>query len=371
MRTIHLALAIFFFFSCGVEAQQKDFNYIFEQGMSGYNCFRIPAIVKTKNGSLLAFAEARKKSCSDTGDIDLVMRRSTDKGKSWEKLIVIWNDGDNVCGNPAPVVEQESGNIFLLMTWNLGSDHERDIINGKSTNTRRVYVSQSSDDGLSWQQPKEITTTTKKPNWTWYATGPVHGIQMALNEEHKGRMIVPCDHIEAGTKHYYSHVIYSDDKGKTWQLGGTTPQHQVNECTIAELSNGDLILNMRNYDRDHKNRKISMSKDGGMTWSDLQSDPALIESICQGSMLNGSWKKKPFLLFANPSSQEARENMTLQMSLDDGKTWAKKYVVHSGPAAYSDIVMIDKKHIGIFYEGGVKSPYEGMAFEIISLTDMK
>jgi sialidase-1 len=363
MKLVKLIIVIFLLSPTTLKAGKKDFNYIFSQGMGGYNCFRIPAIVQSTNGTLIAFAEARKKSCSDTGDIDLVMRRSTDGGKSWSELTVIWDDGENVCGNPAPVVEQESGTVFLLLTWNLGSDHERDIIAQKSKDTRRVFVSQSNDDGISWDKPKEITSTTKKANWTWYATGPVHGIQMSDDSKYSGRLVIPCDHIEAETKHYYSHVIYSDDKGQTWQLGGSTPQHQVNECAIAELANGDLMLNMRNYDRDNKNRKVSISNNGGITWSDLKNDLTLIEPICQGSLLNNSVKGKNELYFSNPASQKSRENITLRKSMDNGVSWSAEIVVHQGPSAYSDMVMIDKKHIGILYEGGEKSAYEGIAFE--------
>ncbi len=371
MKSILLINALIILFPFNREVEGKDFNYIFEQGMNGYKCFRIPAIVKSKNGTLLAFAEARKRSCSDTGDIDLVMKRSVDGGKTWGNLMVIWDDSDNVCGNPAPVVEYKSGAIFLLMTWNLGSDHERDIIAKKSKDTRRVFVTQSNNDGVSWQTPKDITASTKKDSWTWYATGPVHGIQMRKNEKFKDRLLIPCDHIEVETKHYYSHVIYSDDRGKTWQLGGSTPQHQVNECAIAELDNGDLILNMRNYDRNSKNRKISVSKDGGMTWGNLENDHTLIEPICQGSILNDPNKRSNALFFSNPSSKDSRINMTLRLSSDGGKNWSKKIVVHKGPSAYSDIVMTDKKHIAIIYEGGINSPYEGIAFEEFKLSEFK
>lgn len=361
---MRFAVLLFFIFIVhNSEAEgDKTFNYIFQKGMQGYACFRIPVIVKSTDGTLLAFAEARKKSCSDTGDIDLVLRRSTDGGITWGKIQVIWDDGNNVCGNPAPVVEQKSGVVYLLLTWNLGSDHERDIIAQKSKDTRRVYVMQSADNGITWQKPMEITSTTKKENWTWYATGPVHGIQMHKNKKYKGRMIIPCDHIEAETKHYYSHIIYSDDSGQTWQLGGSTPQHQVNECAVAELPNGDLLLNMRNYDRDSKNRKISMSKDGGITWSDLKNDKTLIEPICQGSLLSDGQR----LYFSNPASQESRENMTLRISNDNGKSWKRQIAVNQGPSAYSDLVKIGKDQIGILYEGGIESPYEGIAFEVLN-----
>ncbi|MEX2591866.1 MAG: sialidase family protein, partial [Anditalea sp.] len=205
-----------------------EFNYIFESGKDGYACYRIPAIVATNNGTLLAFAEGRRDGCSDTGDIDLLLKRSEDGGLTWSDHIVVWNDGGNTCGNPAPVVDQETGEVFLLATWNLGTDHERDIISGESEDTRRVFFLSSTDDGKSWSAPNEITQSVKKDNWTWYATGPVSGIQLK-NKEYKGRLVIPCDFIEGGSKKAGSHIIYSDDHGKTWQLGGIAPHDQVNE----------------------------------------------------------------------------------------------------------------------------------------------
>lgn len=339
--------------------QNKNLNYIFKSGTEGYSTFRIPAIVTTNSGKILAFAEGRVNSSSDTGDIDLVMKSSEDGGKIWSPLKTIWNDGDNVCGNAAPVVDRETGEIHLLMTWNLGEDHEKEIIDGKSKDIRSVFVTSSTDDGVNWTTPKEITTSVKKENWNWYATGPCHGIQLKYGNN-KGRLVIPCDHIEAGSKKYFSHIIYSDDHGKTWQLGGTTPQDQVNECTVAELPDGKLILNMRNYDRTQKSRKISFSKDGGLTWWDIQPNNALIEPICQASML--FTEENETLWFLNPASENSRSNMTLKSSIDFGKTWQTVKVFNSGASAYSDLTLIDKKTLGCLYEGGIFSPYEGIVF---------
>ena len=341
------------------EEKEIGLNYIFTSGTDGYSTFRIPAIITTKTGTLLAFAEGRVNGSSDTGNIDLVMRSSDDEGKTWSPLKVIWNDGENVCGNPAPLVDRETGNIYLLMTWNLGEDHEPDIIDEKSKDTRRIFVTSSSDNGKTWSNPKEITGSVKKENWTWYATGPCHGIQLEKGK-YKDRLVIPCDHIEAGTKKYYSHVIYSDDHGKTWKLGGTTPQDQVNECTVAELNNGLLILNMRNYDRTQKSRKISFSEDGGITWSAIQPDTTLIEPICQASLIFD--KKNRKLWFLNPASEKSRTNMTLKSSKDSGKTWKVEKVLHTGPSAYSDLTLINKNTLGCLYEGGKLSPYEGIVF---------
>lgn len=348
----------------GKKLEETSFNYIFKSGDDGYQTFRIPAIVTTKSGRILAFAEGRVNGSSDTGNIDLVMKSSDDGGKIWSALKVIWNDDENVCGNPAPVVDTETGDIHLLMTWNLGEDHERDIIEGKSKNTRRVFVCTSSGEGENWSVPKEITATTKLENWTWYATGPCHGIQLK-NSEFKGRLVIPCDHIEAGSKKYYSHIIYSDDHGKSWKLGGRTPQDQVNECTVAELQNGQLLLNMRNYDRTQKSRKVSYSSDGGISWTNIQPDLALIEPICQASLI--FIEKNQTLYFLNPASSESRANMTLKSSRDFGKTWQTEKVLNSDPSAYSDLTLINKKTLGCLYEGGRLTPYEGIIFTTFKL----
>ena len=350
----------------------QSLNYLFESGTEGYNTFRIPALIVSKNATLLAFAEGRKNTSSDTGDIDIVLKKSNDNGKTWSPLKVIWDDGENVCGNPAPVVDEASGAVFLLMTWNLGKDHEKDIINGSSRDTRRIYITRSNDDGETWSKPREITRSVKKDDWTWYATGPGHGIQLQKGEK-KGRMVIACDHIEAVTKKYFSHTIYSDDGGNTWLLGGSTPQDQVNECTVAELSDGRLILNMRNYDRTKKSRKISISTNAGETWGDIYAGEALIEPICQASMERYSFAEegKSRLLFLNPASTDKRENMTLRLSYDEGQSWAVSKILHAGPAAYSDVVKMRNGNIGCLYEAGQCSPYEGIVFEVVVLSDLE
>lgn len=362
-----LIVLIAFSLSCQSEKALVNPIDLFVAGTEGYACYRIPAIINTGK-SILAFAEGRKNGCSDTGDIDLVLKRSTDNGRTWSALEVVWDAGDEVAGNPAPVFDKKTGTVFLLSTWNLGSDHESRIIDGTSKDTRRVFVLKSKDHGKSWSGAKEITSTTKLDNWTWYATGPVHGIQI-INGKHKGRLVIPCDHIEAETKHYYSHTIYSDDSGETWKLGGTTPQHQVNECTVAEISNGQLVLNMRNYDRSKKTRKVSMSGDGGETWSDIFSHTALPEPICQAAMISQIPKKgMAVVYFTNPASTEGRKNMTIKTSKDDAMTWSSRQVLHSGPSAYSDICIIRKeKELGCLYEAGESSPYETIKFHLVKL----
>lgn len=350
---------------------QEALNYLFKSGTEAYACFRIPAIVTTTEGTLLAFAEGRKNGCSDTGNIDLVMKRSTDNGRTWSHLKVIWDDGENVCGNPAPVVDESTGTILLLSTWNLGSDHERDIIKGTSKDSRRVFVLRSENDGKKWSVPEEISSSVKEEDWTWYATGPCHGIQI-IKGPHKGRLLIPCDHIEAGTKKYYSHSIYSDDHGRSWKLGGSTPQDQVNECTAAELPDGRVMLNMRNYDRSQKSRKVSLSEDGGVTWSDVRSDQTLIEPICQASLLSVFKRESGdhALLFLNPAHEDKRENMTLRISRDEGTTWAYSMVLFEGPSAYSDLTLLSNGNLGCFYEAGVSNPYQGIVYQEIQWNEI-
>lgn len=315
---------------------------VFVSGTGGYDTFRIPALVRANDGELLAFAEGRKSGAGDAGDIDIVLRRSTDGGATWSELLVIWDDAENTCGNPCPVVEAGTGAILLLATHNLGKDHERQIIAGTSVGTRTVWILRSDDLGRTWSKPTEITATTKRANWTWYATGPGAGIQLERGA-HAGRLVVPCDHIEKDTKHYYSHVIFSDDHGATWQLGGSSPTHQVNECEVIERSDGSLLLNMRNYARAQHTRQVCTSSDGGVTFTDQRHEPALIEPICQASLRRIIWPdgdEPGWIAFTNPAHASKRENLTLRLSHDDGATWPRTLVLHAGPAAYSCLVAL-------------------------------
>lgn len=346
--------------------QEKKLNYIFEGSKEGYQCFRIPAVVTTKKGALLAFAEGRRNGCSDTGSIDLVMKRSLDGGETWGKLEILWHDDGNTCGNPSPVVDLTTGDIFILSTWNLGEDHESEIIAQNSKDTRRVFVLKSQNEGKSWSRPIEITSAVKLPNWTWYATGPGSGIQI-LGGKYKGRLVIASDHIEAVTKKYFSHTIYSDDHGETWILGGTTPLDQVNECEVVELSDHSLMLNMRNYDRNRSNRQLAYSDDGGESWKDMQHHPTLVEPICQASTLRFHYKDQVYIFFANPANTSNRVNMTLRLSKDDGKNWPIEKQIFQGPSAYSDLTTIDSENVGILYEGGHKSAYQGIIWESIGV----
>ena len=329
---------------------------VFVSGQDGYHTYRIPAMVVTAQGSVLAFCEGRKRSSGDTGDIDLLVKRSTDGGRTFGQQQVIWDDGENVCGNPCPVVDRQTGTIWLLLTHNLGSDSEAEIIARKSQGTRTVWVAKSMDDGVTWSEPVEITASTKKPDWTWYATGPGAGIQLR-----DGRLLVPCDHIEADSKLYYSHVIWSDDHGGTWQLGGRAGPW-TNECEVVERNDGSLLLNMRNYDPRQRARAVATSRDGGRTWSAVRHDPLLVEPICQASIRRSAGA----ILFSNPADGKVRREMTLRASYDEGQTWPAARVLWPGPAAYSCLAVRPDGAILCLYERGVRRPYETITLAEIS-----
>ena len=355
-------LLALFLITHGAFASQQT---VFENNTEGYHTFRIPAVIMAKDGTLLAFAEGRRNGRGDSGDVDLVMRRSTDGGATWGPLAVVWDDAANTCGNPCPVRDEATGTIHLLLTHNLGSDHESRIIDQTSTSTRTVWTMKSTDNGASWSPPLEITTSVKDPNWTWYATGPGNGIQLERGE-HAGRLVIPCDHIEAGTKKYFSHVIWSDDNGKTWTLGGSTPKDQLNECAIAELADGSLLLNMRNYDRSKRTRAVSRSTDGGRTWSEPLHHPELPEPICQASMI--AIEDGRVLVFSNPASPDSRVAMRVRKSHDGGQSWSKGSLLHEGPSAYSSLVDLGNGTVGCLYECGENHPYERIRFERITPT---
>src|SRR5262245_49802416 len=326
---------------------------LFPAGEGGYHIYRIPSLIVTKGGSVFAFCEGRKNGRGDTGDIDLVLRRSTDGGKSWHKQQIVWDEADNTCGNPCPVVDQKTGTIWLLMTHNLRDDTEARIVAGKSKGSRTVWVTKSTDDGTTWAKPVEVTRDVKKPEWTWYATGPGVGIQLK-----SGRLLIPCDNKTDGGKLRQSHVIYSDDGGKLWKLGGVVGPG-CNESQAVELSDGKVMLNMRSYDR-NKLRLVATSSDGGETFNKPVEDPALVEPVCQASILLYPGEKVG-ILFSNPASAK-RERMTVRLSTDDAKTWPHSRVLFEGPAAYSCLTVLPDQSIGCLYERGEQAPYERIIF---------
>lgn len=342
---------------------------VFISGEDGYDTYRIPAIIKTQNGHLLAFCEGRKNGRSDTGNIDLVMKRSTDSGRTWSKQVILWDDLENTCGNPCPVLDRSTGTISLLLTWNSGQVHERQIATGFGNDSRRVFLSQSSDHGMTWSAPQDITEDTKRKSWSWYATGPGAGIQIEKGP-YAGRLVIPCDHKEPSNRGtlFHSHVIFSDDGGNTWKLGGRSPQPKTNESEVVELTDGRLMLNMRNYRQGAKARQVCFSSDGGLSWSDQIQDETLIEPICQASIRRISWpegdsNERGMILFSNPAHKTKRRQLTIRASMDDGRTWPHSILIHEGDSAYSCLVALPNHSVGCLYE---KDGYRKITLALLS-----
>lgn len=341
---------------------------VWESGAGTYHTYRIPVVIAASDGTLVAFSEGRVGGQGDAGDIDLLARRSTDGGRTWSEDIVVCDNGKNTCGNPAPVVDEEAGVIHLLMTHNLGTDAERAIMEGTSEGIRGVYYAQSTDNGATWTRPVDISDQVREPDWRWYATGPVHGIQLKSGP-HAGRLVIPANHSvpaeETGPHTYHSHVIYSDDHGATWNLGGTHDAY-TNESTVVELTDGRLMQNMRSYRGLHQ-RAVATSTDGGLSWSAATDAEALIEPVCQASLLRysgaGGAYPNGILLFSNPAST-TRDHMTVRASFDDGQTWPVSRLIYEGSAAYSSLVRLSDGRIGLLYE---RDDYGQIVYSVVTL----
>lgn len=347
---------------------------VFVSGQDGYKTYRIPAIVNLPNGELLAFCEGRKDGMSDFGDIDIVMKRSTDQGKTWSELQNIVDYDDLQAGNPAPVVDltdpkYPQGRIFLF--YNTGNDEEWQVRSGKGY--REVWYVTSADNGKTWSDPMNITTQVHRPDrsdihpdyqfsedWRAYANTPGHAMQFE-NGKYKGRIFVAANHSAGNPKEqfmdYQAHGYYTDDHGKTFQLSESVNIPGSNESTAAELSNGNLMMNSRNQKGDIKARIVSISYDGGATWKKSYFDETLIDPVNQGSLLNiGKKRGKNILAFCNTADTKQRNNLTVKISYDDGQTWRKSFLIEGTTdkdldfTAYSDLVKLNKNTVGVLYE---------------------
>ena len=347
-----------------VSAEEPKSVDVFIAGQDGYFAYRIPALLTTKPGTLLAFCEGRKTTLSDDGDNDMVLRRSTDHGQTWMKLQLVHEEGGDAVvsiGNPCPVIDPATGRIFLSMNRKNG----------------HVLLTHSDDDGVTWSKVRDITDSASKLGWGWYAMGP--GVGIALERgPHRGRLILPANRRETPDRSgpSASHIVYSDDHGETWKLGGNVGLH-TNECQLVETIAADgseLLINMRNHwARSGKRpelagrRLISRSRDEGLTWSEPTRDEALIEPTCQVSLIRFSWptdSQRSTLLFANPDSTSKRERMTVRVSHDEGRTWPTSKLIDPGPSGYCCLTRLKDGRIGLLYE---RDNYKRLTFVAFKL----
>ncbi|RII17217.1 Sialidase precursor [Streptomyces sp. YIM 130001] len=360
----------------------------YRAGEDGYDTYRIPATVRTKAGTLLAFAEGRVGGAGDSGNIDVVVRRSTDGGCTWGPLsLVAAGDGDTR-GNPAPVVDPRTGKVVLVTSYNSGEVTEAEIMRGEVTpeQSRRVFVQSSADDGRSFTRPRDITADTKLPRWRWYATGPGHAVALT-HGPHKGRLVVPANHStsppEGSTdtgeedKYYGAHALYSDDGGRSWQFGFIEDSYEgvinANESAVAQLPDGRLYFSARDQNGSSPgNRLDTYSSDGGESIDrGYEVQPTLADNpVVQGTVLQVTGRGGP-LLFAGPSVPTARKSMAIWSSADAGASFGKAVSLSAQPAAYSDLVQPDRRTVGLLYETGVDGPYESIEFRRVPVSELR
>ncbi|MEU9240422.1 sialidase family protein [Streptomyces sp. NPDC048385] len=341
----------------------------FRAGDEGYASFRIPAVVVSRAGTVLAFCEGRVGSAADYGHIEIVLKRSGDGGRTWGALQVAAANGTDLAGNPAPVV-LDSGRILLVHVRSAASATEDAILRGQvpDADGRRVWVQHSDDDGMTWSAPKEITPSVKKAGWRWYATTPGHALQLR-----SGRVVVAANHTlpptgtDNGTEGRYNsgHCLLSDDRGETWYLGyldeNTDGYINVNETTAAELPDGRVYFNTRNDSPAPGNRADAYSADGGRTLvKPFRPQAGLTAPVCEASVLQ--LRDPDLLLYSGPADPAARALMTVRVSTDGGTTWRPAYTVDGLPAAYSDLTRVDAATVGLLYETGDFGAYETITF---------
>ncbi|WP_433901253.1 sialidase family protein [Sphingobacterium puteale] len=378
---ITLCLGLF----TSVGAQEVN---VFVSGEDGYKSYRIPAIVKDKTGQLIAFAEGRVDHAGDFGNVDIVYKVSPDQGKTWGPLHVAVDNDNLQVGNPAPVVDLLDP-MFpkgrLLLFYNTGNNHESEVRKGNGL--RECWLISSTDGGKTWSGPENITLGTHRPNqpsvntqynfqedWRTYANTPGHALQFDSGK-YKGRIYIPANHSEgnpkADGKDYFAHSYYSDDHGKTFKIGASVKFEGSNETMAAQISNIGLYMNSRNQQGNVKERIVSYSSDGGVTWDTTYYDKNLPDPVNQGSALSWRRKGRYMLAVCNSATANRRDNLTLRLSKDKGKTWFFNQVVSKAPegvkgdyAAYSDLVLLDKNRIGVLFE---KENYQRIVFVPVKL----
>lgn len=359
----------------------------YRSGSGGYASYRIPAVVRTRAGALLAFAEGRVGGRADSGDIDVVVRRSRDGGCTWGPLQVVAAGRGDTRGNPAPVVDPRTGDIVLVTSYNSGEVTEAQILGGEATDeeSRRVFVQTSQDEGRSFSELREITSAVKRANWRWYATGPGHAVALTRGE-HAGRLVVPANHSAAPSagsgdtgqepKYYGAHAIYSDDSGRSWHLGFVDDAYEgavnANESAAAQLPDARLYFSARDQrGTSPGNRLDAYSGDDGASLDLPYAVQPTLDDVpmVQGSVLQLS-EPQGELLFSGPSVPSVRVAMALWCSADGGRSFRKVLTLSSRKAGYSDLVQLDDGTVGILYETGDDGPYEEIAFHRIPVRSL-
>lgn len=348
---------------------------VFVSGTEGYKTFRIPAIIKAPSGDLLAFCEGRVNGAGDFGNVKIVLKHSEDNGKTWSGLQVVASNDTLQTDNAAPIVDLSDpayprGRIFLF--YNTGNVSEVKLRQGLGV--REVWYKTSVDNGKTWSDAVNITLQVHKPkqpnfnkdynfveDWRSYANTPGHAIQL-VSGKYKNRIYVAANHSAGAPKRRYADGrafgYYTDDHGKTFKISDDVPMPGGNEVMATELSDSHVMLNARNQLGNVKARIVAISKNGGKNWDTTYYDRQLPDPVCQGSIVNmGQKHGKSVLAFCNDADTSRRDNLTLRISYDEGKTWPFSKVIAKSPdgykgdySGYSDLVKLSNSTVGLFYE---------------------
>ena len=375
MRSLVAQASLLAFSVTAVAEPLLEKTDIFSAGEGGYDLYRIPGIVVTAKGTLFAYCEARHlppdRLGADWADIDILMRRSTDNGKTWSAPRELVTPPDNVQLNSLAVARGYGGadavtqsNAVAIVDHATGSLHFLYCIE-----YARCYYMRSDDDGLTFSEPVDITDAFEAfrsdYDWKVIATGPGHGIRLST-----GRLLAPV-WLSTGTgggAHRPSavSVVYSDDDGRTWQRGEIVVNHpelkNPSETVAVELADGNVMLNIRHETTNREDRTrfraVSISPNGADQWSQVRLDKQLPESICMGSIIRLTKQpeaKKNRILFANPHNPRTtteRKNLTVKLTYDEGRTWPVMKVLEPGHSGYSDMALGPDGTAYCFYERG-------------------
>jgi len=327
---------------------------VFIGGQDGYPVYRIPAILTTHRGTVLAVAEGRAR-LKDIAENDIVLKRSMDGGKTFGPLMVVAAAGDDSLNNPLLMEIRPGGRVLLMYQHYPARTGEKEVVPGLSGDRIcRTMIVQSDDEGQTWTKPRDITAGTKRPaKVTSVASGPGVGIQLRRGQ-HKGRLLAPFNQGPHGDWRVYAAI--SDDGGENWRYGETAPEGgpgHANEVQMVELADGNILLNARTEGGD-RCRKMAVSGDGGESWSPLADVRELVDPKCMGSIIRYSDPldgDRSRLLFSNAADAKHRRNGTLRLSYDEGKTWNVSRVLEPGDFAYSCLTVLPGGSIGCLYEG--------------------